>query len=236
MNKFLALLLTLFSATFASPKRDTLIAPDGSKAGLWVPKSKKKLPLVVWLHGGIGANNPSKGVAAASNMAATWGDSGAFALLAPSAWPASPWWSEDAALRVADLVAKASRRPGVDGTRLILAGASDGGSGALWLASQLRTKFGKSLKGVAIWSADPDVLVSQGIPWSPTGLKGLPLRWTAGGRDHLYPLERIHSWWEACQAAGVRLDPHETPAADHDLQFHGPDLALFPAWVRKTAK
>ncbi|MEN9308752.1 MAG: hypothetical protein RL173_2684 [Fibrobacterota bacterium] len=236
MNRACALFLGLATLAFATPRIDTLLAGDGSKAGLWIPKSRKKLPLVVWLHGGIGANNPAKGVAAATNMASTWGDSGTFALVAPSAWPASPWWSSDAALRVTEFVNMASRRPGVDGTRIVLAGASDGGSGALWIAASLRTKFGKTLKGVAIWSAAPDVLVSQGVPWKPSEIKGVPLRWTAGGHDRLYPLERIHFWWEACQAAGIPLDPHENPTADHDLKFHGPDLAMFPAWVRKTAK
>jgi len=236
VNRIARSLLACATLAFSAPKLDTLVAPDGSKAGLWLPKSKKKLPLVIWLHGGLGANNPAKGVAAASNMAATWADSAAFALLAPSAWPSSPWWSQDAAIRLTDFVAKATRRPGIDGTRIVLAGASDGGSGALWLAANLRTRFGKSLKGMAIWSADPDVLASQGIAWNPAQLKGLPLRWTAGGRDRLYPLDRIHSWWETCHGAGILLDPHENPTADHDLQFHGPDLALFPAWVRKTAR
>ncbi len=236
MNKILLGLFTFAAFSWASPKHDTLKASDGSKAGLWVPKSKHKLPLVIWLHGGIGANNPAKGLAAAANMAVTWADSGAFALLAPSAWPASPWWSDDAAKRVAEFVEQAGRKPGIDASRILLSGASDGGSGALWLASALRGKWTKRLKGMAIWSADPDVMVQQGISWNPASLKGLPLRWTAGGHDRLYSLDRVHFWWEQCQAAGLVLDPHENPTADHDLQFHGPDLALFPAWVRKTAR
>ncbi|HQF53495.1 MAG TPA: hypothetical protein PK208_00095, partial [Fibrobacteria bacterium] len=111
MNRTALWICMLAALASATPRLDTLVAPDGSKAGLWVPESRKKLPLVVWLHGGLGANNPSKGIAAAGNMAATWGDSGAFALLAPSAWPASPWWSETAAQRIVDLVAKAAKTP-----------------------------------------------------------------------------------------------------------------------------
>ena len=237
MNRIvLGLLACAAIAGATSLKLDTLVAPDGSKAGLWIPKSKKKLPLVVWLHGGIGANNQAKGVAAANNMAATWGDSAAFALVAPSAWPASPWWSQEAAMRVADFVGKASRKPGVDGSRIVLAGVSDGGSGALWLSAALRKMLGAKLKGVAIWSTDPDVMLAQNVPWNPGQLKGMPVRWTAGGRDRLYPVERIHAWWEACQGAGIRLEPHDTPEADHDLQFHAADLALFPSWVGKTAR
>lgn len=220
----------------AAPRLDTLVAPDGSKAGLWVAKSRKKLPLVIWLHGGLGANNPSKGVAAASNMSATWGDSGAFALLAPSAWPASPWWSEDAARRIEDLVAKAAKFPGVDASRIVLAGASDGGSGSLWLSVRLRQDLKGRLKGAAIWSADPHVMEPQGISWNPALLKATTLRWTAGANDRLYPIERIRSWWDRCRTAGIRLESHETPGADHDLRFHQADLALFPAWVRKTAR
>lgn len=236
MNRIGLLACMLAGLATASPKLDTLVAPDGSKAGLWVPKSGKKLPLVVWLHGGLGANNPSKGIAAASNMRAVWGDSGAFALLAPSAWPASPWWSEDAARRIEELVAKAAKTPGVDASRLILAGTSDGGSGSLWLSVRLRQDLKTRLKGAAIWSADPSVMEMRGIAWNPALLQGTALRWTAGTKDRLYPVERIRSWWDRCRAAGIRLEPVETAGADHDLQYHAADLALFPAWVRRTAR
>ncbi len=236
MNRACLGICLLVGAVAAAPRLDTLVAPDGSKAGLWVPKSRKKLPLVVWLHGGLGANNPAKGLAAASNMSATWGDSGAFALLAPSAWPASPWWSEDAARRIEDLLAKAAKVPGVDAGRIVLAGASDGGSGSLWLSVRLRRDLKGRLKGAAIWSADPDAMEMQGISWNPAPLKGTALRWTAGTGDRLYPIERIRFWWDRCRAAGIRLESNETPGADHDLQFHKADLALFPDWIRKTAR
>jgi hypothetical protein len=232
MNSLL-LIFALFSSAW---KLDTLHTPDGSGAGLWIPSTKGHHPLVVWLHGGLGANNPQKGIPAAANMAATWGDSGAFALLAPSAWPASPWWSDDAAVRVAELVDSASRKPGVDGSRIVFAGVSDGGTGALWLSAKLRDKLGKRLKGVSVWSCDPDILTSQGGAWVPSSLKGIPLRWTAGGKDHLYPLDRIRGWWARCAVEGVVVEKHEDPGADHDLMYHAADLAKFPAWTRRTAR
>lgn len=234
MNSVLALAFLLLGAT---PHRvDTLNLPDGSKAGLWIPGGKGRKPLVVWLHGGIGANNPAKGVAAAANMAATWGDSGAFALVAPSAWPASPWWGQEAVGRLEAVVAAAARNRGVDPDRIVVAGVSDGGSGSLWLSSRLRAAWGKRLKGVAVWSTDPDVLSMQGADWNPSSLRGLALRWTAGGRDRLYPLERVRLWWGECERQGVLLERHEDPQADHDLSFHQADLARFPAWVRRVAK
>lgn len=236
MNRLAPWVCALAALASAAPRLDTLVAPDGSRAGLWVPESRRKLPLVVWLHGGLGANNPSKGIAAANNMSSTWGDSGAFALLAPSAWPASPWWSEDAARRIGDLIAKAAKFPGVDASRIVLAGASDGGSGSLWLSVRLRQDLKGRLKGAAIWSADPSAMERQGAWWNPADLAGTALRWTAGGDDQLYPVARIRSWWDRCRAAGIRLETKETAGAGHDLQFHKADLALFPAWVRRTAR
>lgn len=236
MSRYVLLALALSSGAWCAGRLDTLAAPDGSRAGLWVPSAAKKLPLVVWLHGGIGANNPAKGVAAANNMASTWGESRAFALLGPSAWPASPWWTSDAADRVARLVEQAARRPGIDASKIVLAGASDGGSGALWIGSALRKRWGTRLKGVAIWSANPDVMVLQQVAWDPAALKGLVVRWTAGGQDHLYPITRIRFWWERCAVNGMKLQSRENPTADHDLKFHQADLALFPAWVRHTTR
>lgn len=231
------LVFALFAAPATPPaKVESIRLPDGSQAGFWAPKSRAKLPLVVWFHGGIGANNPAKGVPAAQNMAATWKDSGAFALLAPSAWPASPWWTDEAVARTAALIDSAAKRKGVDASRVILAGASDGGTGALWIASKLRTKLGTKLKGVAVWSCNPDVLSMQGLTLSAMPLVGLPIRWTAGGKDRLYPLSRIKEYWAALSQAGLSLETHENLVADHDLSFHAADLALFPAWSRKTAK
>lgn len=221
---------------------DTLQVADGSRAALVLPRRavregrgpRTKVPLVVWLHGGIGANNPSKGLAAAAGFAA-WADSGRFALLAPSAWPASPWWSPSAQTRIADLVAQAARRPGVDASRIVLAGVSDGGSGALWLASRLRARWGARLRGVAVWSTDPSVLVAQGVAFDPSTLEGMPVRWTAGERDRLYPIQDVASWWERLRVAGVSLEARDDPAADHDLAFHQVDLGRFPAWLRAHA-
>lgn len=231
------LLTPLFCAPVAKPAGvESIRLTDGSQAGFWVPKSRTKLPLVVWFHGGIGANNPAKGVPAAQNMATTWKDSVAFALVAPSAWPASPWWSDEAVARTAALIDSAAKRKGVDASRVILAGASDGGTGALWIASKLRAKLGTKLKGVAVWSCNPDVLSMQGLSLPAMPLVGLPIRWTAGGKDRLYPLTRIKEYWTALSQAGLALETHENLEADHDLAFHAADLALFPAWVRKTTK
>ena len=137
---------------------------------------------------------------------------------------------------MADLVDQASRRTGINASKIVLSGVSDGGSGALWIASALRKRWGARLKGVAIWSANPDVMFLQQVSWDPAPLKGLPLRWTAGGQDHLYPLSRIKYWWEQCASNGIKLQSHENATADHDLKFHQADLALFPAWVRRTAR
>ena len=237
MADLLVLLLALCSAPPRGPRIDTIVSVDGSRSALVVPRratKARRLPLVVWLHGGIGANNPSKGVAAAAGFAA-WADSGGFALLAPSAWPASPWWSASALSRVLELVRRAGATPGVDASRLVLAGVSDGGSGALWMAGQMSQLSGKAPRAVAVWSTDPSVLVSQGIPFDPTLLRGQTVRWTAGGRDRLYPIQDVTSWWERLRQSGVALETRLDPMADHDLSFHVADLARFPAWVRSRA-
>ena len=232
-------LLLVFFAMFGDCRTDTLVSSDGSRAALVVPVRTRqaktpKLPLVIWLHGGIGANNPAKGLTAAQGFT-KWADSGGFALLTPSAWPASPWWSLTAKARLQELVEKASKVPGVGTRVIVLAGVSDGGSGALWLAEQLRGTWGKRLKGVAIWSSDPSVMASQGIPFDLSALKGLPVRWMAGQRDHLYPFEDVASWWDRARANGVVLEPLSDPTADHDLSFHQQDLGRFPKWLRSLA-
>jgi len=211
---------------------DTLSSPDGGRAALVVPlRASGKRPLVVWFHGGIGANNPSKGVLAASAFAA-WADSCGFALLVPSAWPASPWWSASAASRLEGHLRQAGKTRGVDAGRVVFAGVSDGGSGALWLAARMSGAGARTVRGVAVWSTDPSVLVAQGIPLDPASLKGMPVRWTAGGRDRLYPVSDVQAWWDRFRAASVPLESRLDPTADHDMAWHQQDFARFPAWAR----
>lgn len=230
------LILTILLSVAATWRTDTLVAPDGSKAALVVPSGKpigtsRGFPLVVWLHGGIGANNPAKGLQAAPGFAPL-ADSGRFAFLSPSAWPASPWWSASARDRLQALVRMASSRPGVDASRIVLAGASDGGAGALWLAATTRRVLGDRLRGVAVWSTNPSVLESRGARLEVAGLTGIPVRWRAGTQDRLFAPQDIAIWWESLRREGVALDAVVDPLAGHDLADHKADLASFPAWLR----
>lgn len=234
------ILLAIVLALAASWRTDTLVAPDGSKAALVVPSRKVKakpagFPLVVWLHGGLGANNPAKGLQAASGFASL-ADSGGFAFLAPSSWPASPWWSVSARDRLLSVVESASKRPGVDASRMVLAGASDGGTGALWLAVATRDVWKDRLRGVAVWSTNPSVLMGRGTQLSVAGLAGLPVRWRAGSRDRLFAPEDVALWWERLRMGGVDLDAVVDANAGHDMADHKADLATFPGWVKRTTK
>lgn len=234
------ILAALVVALAGSWRTDTLVAPDGSKAALVVPsgatKGKTKgYPLVVWLHGGLGANNPAKGLQAAPGFAAL-ADSGRFALLAPSAWPASPWWSASARDRLLALLDAATRKPGVDASRIVLAGASDGGTGALWLAVALRGAWGGKLRGVAVWSTNPSVLEGRGATLDVSGLAGLAIRWRAGSLDRLYDPRDVAGWWRRLEGAGAVLDTRLDPLAGHDMIDHQADLATFPTWVRSRVR
>lgn len=234
------LLPALVLALAGSWRTDTLTAPDGSKAALVVPSrasgaKTRRFPLVVWLHGGLGANDPAKGLLAAPGFAAL-ADSGGFALLAPSAWPASPWWSASARDRVRSLVEAASRRPGVDASRIVLSGASDGGTGALWLAAALRDPWRGRLRGVAVWSTNPSVLEGRGAALDVPGLAGLEIRWRAGASDRLYDPGDVARWWRRLEGGGAVLDTRLDPLAGHDMVDHQADLGTFPAWVRSRAR
>jgi dienelactone hydrolase len=229
----LSLLGTL--TVHAAPKVKELPLPDGSTAGLVLPgKAKGKLPLVIWLHGGLGANDPAKGAKAARNMAA-WADSSGFALLCPSAWPASPWFSPSAQARVEALITQASLDKNIGKGAIVLAGTSDGGTGALWLAGQMRPGLGNRLRAVAVWSCNPSVLANYGLAFEPRALSGLPLRWAQGGRDRLFALQDVRQWWNQCLAARVKLQSHPVENAGHDMADWQADQSAFGAWI-KTLK
>jgi len=211
----------------------TLSLPDGSKAGLVLPsRAGGKAPLVIWLHGGIGANDPAKGIKAATNMQ-LWADSSNFALLCPSAWPTSPWWTPEATGRILDLVRQCSKNPRIDANRIILTGTSDGGAGALWNVKGLRGVLGKRLKGVAVWSCNPSVLGNYGEAISLGSFSGLPVRWAQGGRDRLFALDDVRGWWGQFIAARAKLEPHPVEMAGHDMADWQQDQGTLGAWIRK---
>jgi dienelactone hydrolase len=127
---------------------------------------------------------------------------------------------------------QAGKRRAVDTRRVVFAGVSDGGSGALWLAAHLPALRSGALRGVAVWSTDPSVLESRGAVLDPTLLKGIPVRWTAGGRDRLYPVSDVTNWWARFRTASVPLESRLDPEADHDMAWHQHDFGRFPAWAK----
>lgn len=233
MDRICHTFLILATATaFAAPTVKELPLPDGSTAGLVLPgQFKGRKTLVVWLHGGIGANDPGKGLKAARNMK-EWADTSGFALLCPSAWPASPWPTAQAKNRLESLVAAASKAKGLKDAPVVLAGTSDGGAGALWLAGELRPKLGKRLSAVAVWSCNPSMLGNYGVEFQPRTLAGTKVRWAQGGRDRLFALEDVRQWWNLCLAARVKLEAHPVELAGHDMADWTADQNAFGAWVR----
>jgi len=230
---WLVVALSLISEAGAQGILKTLSLPDGSKAGLVLPSHPKgKLALVVWLHGGIGANDPAKGIKAATNML-VWADSSNFALLCPSAWPASPWWTPEANRRILDLIRQCGKNPQIDANRIVLAGTSDGGAGALWNVQGVRQQLGKRLKGVAVWSCNPSVLGNYGQAISLASFSGLPVRWAQGGRDRLFALDDVRAWWGQFIAARAKLEPHPIEMAGHDMADWQQDQGTVGAWIRK---
>ena len=59
----------------------------------------------------------------------------------PYAWHDAPWWSDDQVLSFRAIVDQLKRKYNIDENRVVVAGVSDGGTGAYYIAMRETTLF-----------------------------------------------------------------------------------------------
>lgn len=90
------------------------------------------------LHGGVGrrTSNQPRGTGEIGNLA---GAEQIYVL--PIFWADSPWWSDDQVANFCEIVDQLKRTYNVDENRVVVAGVSDGGTGAFYIAMRETTPF-----------------------------------------------------------------------------------------------
>ena len=195
---------------------------------------RTRYPLIIYLHGGVGANRNDKG-SRAWEMFSFIADSIPIFLASPSADRASAWWTPAGTARIAQTLAFMKDRYPIDHDRIILAGVSDGATGCFFAASTMPGPFA----GFIPISGYGWMLTQMGIPLSLDSLRTRPFRIINGGRDALYPLAATRQFAEALERAGVPLTFKVYPDAIHgfDYRFEERDaiLRVISQWRRPRA-
>jgi hypothetical protein len=167
------------------------------------------------LHGGIGArtDNKPRGTGEIGSLAGAE----QFYVL-PYAWTDSPWWSSDEVLNLNAIVDALKRTYNIDENRVVVAGVSDGATGAYYIAMHDTTPYASflPLNGFIMVLANGDIDDGRIFP---NNLRNKPLFVVNGGRDRLYPTGIVEPFTQHLRSSGVQIDYHPQPEGEHNTKW-----------------
>jgi hypothetical protein len=167
------------------------------------------------LHGGIGArtDNKPRGTGEIGPLAGAE----QFYVL-PYAWTDSPWWSSDEVLNLNAIVDSLKRTYNIDENRVVVAGVSDGATGAYYIAMHDTTPYASflPLNGFIMVLANGEIDDGRIFP---NNLRNKPLFVINGGRDRLYPTGIVEPFTHHLRSSGVQIDYHPQPEGEHNTKW-----------------
>jgi hypothetical protein len=175
----------------------------------------KKYQVRFQLHGGVDgrADNQPRGSGAIGQLA---GAEQIYVL--PYSWRDAPWWSDDQVLNFDAIIDQLKRTYNVDENRVVVAGVSDGGTGAYYIAMRNTTPFASflPLNGFVMVLANEDIDNGQNYL---NNLRNKPLFVVNGGRDRLYPTSVVEPYTRHLMRSGVAIDYHPQPEGEHNTAW-----------------
>jgi hypothetical protein len=167
------------------------------------------------LHGGIGArtDNKPRGTGEIGALAGTE----QFYVL-PYAWQDAPWWSDDQVLNLAAIVDALKRTYNIDENRVVVAGVSDGATGAYYIAMRDTTPYASflPLNGFLMVLANGEIDDGRIFP---SNLRNKPLFVVNGGKDRLYPIALVEPYTNHLTRNGVTIDYRPQPDGEHNTRW-----------------
>ncbi len=186
------------------------------------------LPLVVYLHGGIGSAAESKG-ARAWEMLAPLIDSCGAVVISPTATARAPWWSAAGMGRILQALRWATLHLPVDPERVVLAGVSDGALGCYAASSVMAGPFA----GFIAVSGFGGILPALGVSLVPGNMMQRPIYTVNAGRDRLFPLEKVNAFLDELEAQGVRVERAVHPEEEHGFDYRASEMGALARRVRQ---
>jgi hypothetical protein len=167
------------------------------------------------LHGGVGGrvDNKPRGNGQIGQLA------GAEQIyVIPYAWNDEPWWSDDQVLNLRTIVDDLKRRYNVDENRVVVAGVSDGGTGAYYVAMRDTTTYASflPLNGYIMVLANGEIDDGHNFP---NNLRNKPIFVVNGGKDRLYPISIVEPFTRHLMRSGVQIEYHPQPDGEHNTNW-----------------
>ncbi len=167
------------------------------------------------LHGGVGGrvDNKPRGNGEIGSL------SGAEQFyVIPYAWNDEPWWSDDQVLNLHAIVDDLKRRYNIDENRVVVAGVSDGGTGAYYVAMRDTTPYASflPLNGYIMVLANGEIDDGHNFP---NNLRNKPIFVVNGGKDRLYPISIVEPFTRHLMRNGVQIEYHPQPDGEHNTAW-----------------
>jgi hypothetical protein len=153
--------------------------------------------------------------------------------IVPGGWNEAPWWSLQQIQNLRFILDAVKRTYNVDENRVAVAGISDGGTGAFYIALRDQTPYSSFLPlngSIAVLTN-----ASLGVEGDlfTNNLLNRPFFVVNGGRDHLYPAAYVEPYLKRLFEGGVRIDYHPQPNAGHDTSWWPAAKETFERFVRE---
>ena len=189
----------------------------------------RKYQVRIQLHGGV--NRPADAARRPSGIGRLAGSEQIYVL--PQAWDAAPWWSDAQIENLRIVLDTVKRSYNVDENRVAVAGVSDGGTGAYYIAMRDPTPYASflPLNGSLVVLRNESIGVDGDL--FPTNLRNRPFFVVNGGRDPLYPTSTVEPYLEHLRDGGVTMVYHPQPEAGHDTSWWPQEKDAFEAFVRE---
>ena len=167
------------------------------------------------LHGGVGGrvDNKPRG----NGLIGTLAGAEQFYVI-PYAWNDEPWWSDDQVLNLHAIVDDLKRRYNIDENRVVLAGVSDGGTGAYYVSMRDTTPYASflPLNGYIMVLANGEIDDGRDFP---NNIRNKPLFVVNGGKDRLYPISIVEPFTRHLMTSGVQIEYHPQPDGEHNTAW-----------------
>lgn len=179
------------------------------------------------LHGGVGGR-PTSEPRGAGEIGALAGAEQFYVL--PYAWSAEPWWSNEQVTNLDAIVDALKRTYNIDENRVVVAGVSDGATGAYYIAMRETTPFASflPLNGfIMVLSSDQ---IDDGEIF-PNNMGNKPLFVINGGKDRLYPIAATEPFTRHLMNNGVEIEYHPHPEGEHNTAWWPAEKDSFEKFV-----
>ncbi|OFW24097.1 MAG: hypothetical protein A3H97_18370 [Acidobacteria bacterium RIFCSPLOWO2_02_FULL_65_29] len=178
----------------------------------------KRFQVRVQLHGGIGRPNAAvRGDGSIGSLAGPGNVDQIYVL--PQSWADAPWWGDVQVGNLRAILDTVRRTYNVDENRVVLAGVSDGGTGAYFIAMRDTTPYASFLpmNGFMMILQNPSLGLREAL--LPNNLRNKPFFVINGGQDPLYPASIVEPYVRHLEKNGVSVDFRPQPDAGHNTAW-----------------